>query len=304
MKKFIYKILSFSICLLICLVGIYSYWFSQPETSVKIPTQNIIIGDSNTRWSMSDKILSSYSNYSTGGETYLFAYRKLCILSKNNKIDTLLLSFNPHNTINNMWWNDKDGTPIDNRMPAFYSDFSQEEHLDLLQETPMSYLKSILKIGKSKVETLFSVLKTSSNTADDMVRFGSYHPNPENETQHEFKPYQYQKPIVTEVELKYLKKIIKECQNKNIHLILIQPPKNYLRKDYKNYDHEAFYDTYYQHFSNVDFLDFSKLQLPPHAYWDINHTDIVGAEYFSSFIQKQGIRNLLDSKFNLKHKTQ
>lgn len=298
MKNFISNILAFCICLLAIMLGVYTYWFSQPASLVKIPKQNIIIGDSNTRWSISDSILSSYSNYSTGGETYLFAYRKLNILSKNNKIDTLILSFNPHNTINNMWWNDKEGTPIDNRMNAFYLDFSAEEHWDLLKETPRSYLKSLLKIGKYKIENIFHNHQESPN---NLERFGSYHPNPENETQCEFIPYEYKKPIVTKIELKYLYKIIKECNDKNIHLILIQPPKNYLRKDYKNYDHKEFYDIYEQNFKEIDFLDFAKLKLPPHAYWDINHTDIVGAEYFSNFLQKQGIKNLLKSEFNRKN---
>lgn len=277
------------------LLIIYAYWFSQPETEIKISKKNIIIGDSNSRWSMDDKILSSYANYSTGGETYLFAYTKLRILDKNNKIDTLLLSFNPHNIVNNMWWDDKAGTPIDNRMPAFYKDFSMEAHLDLLQKTPISYTKSLFKIGKGKLGNAFTFKKGGDNM---MHKFGSYHPNPENETQYNPKPYPYQKPIITDIEITYLKKIVEECKAKNIHLILIQPPKNYLRKDYKNYNHKEFYAVYQQHFSDIDFLDFAQLKLPPHAYWDMNHVDIVGAEYFSNFLQKEGIKRLLQSNFN------
>ena len=109
MKKFIHKISIFSL-LSLSIIGIfYLYLFNLPKTNVKISKKNIIIGDSNTRWAMDDNILKSYANYSTGGEMYIFAYRKLAILEKQNKIDTLLLSFNPHNIINNRWWEDGDG---------------------------------------------------------------------------------------------------------------------------------------------------------------------------------------------------
>ncbi|MDO4225628.1 MAG: hypothetical protein Q4C75_07030, partial [Bergeyella zoohelcum] len=146
MKKFILKTFIFLGILTSILGVIYSYLYLKEKPKIKLSKKNIIIGDSNTRWSIDDKILSTYANYSTGGETYLFAYTKLKLLSKDNKIDTLLLSFNNHNIINNMWWNDNDGTPLDNRMPAFYQDFSLQEHWDLFSHTPKTYYKSLLKI--------------------------------------------------------------------------------------------------------------------------------------------------------------
>lgn len=138
MKKFICKILLFITIIVTIILGQFLYlYYKNHDNVVKINTRNIIIGDSNTRWSMDDKIIKGYSNFSTGGETYLFAETKLNILTKHNKIDTLILSFSPHNIINNMWWNDGE-TPLDNRMPAFYYDFSFENHLDLLKNTPIS----------------------------------------------------------------------------------------------------------------------------------------------------------------------
>ena len=300
MKKFICKILLFITIIVTIILGQFLYlYYKNHDNVVKINTRNIIIGDSNTRWSMDDKIIKGYSNFSTGGETYLFAETKLNILTKHNKIDTLILSFSPHNIINNMWWNDGE-TPLDNRMPAFYYDFSFENHLDLLKNTPKSYMLALTTIGKSKIDNMQSYKKAENH----LTRFGSYLPNPENETQHPIEPYKYKKPTITNIETKYLQKIIRLCKEKKIKLILIQPPKNYLRKDYKNYDHKEFYNYYDQHLKDIDFLDFSKLELPPHAYWDMNHVDIVGAEYFSNFIyhyQGGGIKKLLESKYNRKN---
>ena len=281
MKKFIFKILLFITIIVTIILGQFLYlYYKNHDNVVKINTRNIIIGDSNTRWSMDDKIIKGYSNFSTGGETYLFAETKLNILTKHNKIDTLILSFSPHNIINNMWWNDDElGNPLDYRMSSFFQNFTLENHIDFINNIPRNYINAFTTIGKSKIDNMQSYKKAENH----LTRFGSYLPNPENETQHPIKPYKYKKPIITNIETKYLQKIIRLCKEKKIKLILIQPPKNYLRKDYKNYDHKEFYNYYDQHLKDIDFLDFSKLELPPHAYWDMNHVDIVGAEYFSNF---------------------
>lgn len=155
-KTFLQKILIFGVVIISTLGISYYCMFSLPETSVKIKKKNIIIGDSNTRWSMDDTILKSYANYSTGGEIYLFAYRKLNLLSQNNKIDTLLLSFSPHNIINNRWWVDGEGGPIENRMGGFYRDYSFEEHKDMFLTIPKNYTSSILGIIKPQVLNLLN----------------------------------------------------------------------------------------------------------------------------------------------------
>lgn len=299
MKKFVTRTLLFLSMIILIISAFYVFlWSTEKQETIKISKQNIVIGDSNTRWSVNDSILSNYANYSTGGETYLFAYTKLRLLDKDNKIDTILLSFNPHNTVNNMWWDDSTGSSIDNRMPMFFTDFTAEEHWDMFKEIPKNYLKSLMKIGKSQINPLFVI---QNKPEDNMFRFGSYQPEKQNETMFKAVPYEYKKPQKTEIELKYLDKIVAECKRKNIHLILLQTPKNYLRKDYKNYNHQLFYDIYYSKYHDVDFLDFSKLELPKHAYWDVSHVDIIGAEYFSNFLKNQGVKNLLETQYNRKY---
>lgn len=300
MRRFVKNILIFAIVLL-SILGIqfaFLYYQKQGE-EVKITNKNIIIGDSNTRWSMDDKIIKGYSNFSTGGELYLFAHTKLKILTKHNKIDTLVLSFSPHNIINSMWWDDSVGSPIGNRMANYYQDYTLENHLDLLCGLPKNYLKSLTKIGKVSVSSYFNFVNKNKKE-NKLFRFGSYIPSIQNETEFERVPYIYKKPEITPQEIKYLQKIIEFCKENKIKLILIQTPKNYLREDYSNYDHKEFYEYYDNHLSGIDFLDFSKLQLPKNAYWDITHVDIVGAEYFSHFIQNKGFSKLLKSEFNRK----
>lgn len=289
MKNFVTKILIFCSITLLVIVLFYAYLFFRKKEDIYIPKKNIIIGDSNTRWSINDKKIASYSNYSVGGETYLFAYTKLKILDRNNRIDTLMLSFNPHNIINNMWWDDDKKQPIQNRMPPFHSDFSIDEHLAMLKIIPRNYVKSLFKIGGEQIKEMI-------RPHDKMFRFGFYLPTKQNESEFKKVFYKFKKPEITSIETEYLQKIIDECDEKKIHLILIEPPKNYLRSDYKNYEHKEFYDYYNAHLKNIDFLDFSKLELPAKSYYDINHVCTKGAEYFSDFLRKEGIKKLLKSK--------
>lgn len=298
MKKFITKTLLYCLLILLMIGGFYGYKYYQKKNEiVKLPKSNIIIGDSNTRWSLNDSIIHNYSNYSVGGETYLFAYTKLKIFDKNNKIDTLILAFSPHNIVNNIWWNDDVQQPIQNRMPMFYQNFEWQDHLVLLKNIPKNYLSSLMKIGKQETAFLFNT-KTGGMQHS---RFGSYMPEIKNENQFKKTPYEYKTPEITTPEIEYLNKIIVECKVKSIHLILINPPKNYLRSDYKYYAHPEFYDYYHKNLSNVDFLDFSILPLPANSYYDMNHVSKLGAEYFSNFIEKNGINNLLHSPYNLKN---
>lgn len=297
MKRFITKVLIFSISIAVFIAGFYAFRYHQKKNEeILLPKKNIIIGDSNTRWSISDSILANYYNYSTGGETYLFAYTKLKLFEKNNRIDTLLLSFSPHNIINNIWWDDDVQQPLRNRMPAFYQNFTFDDHKIFIKYLPKNYLASLAEIGKSETSFLFQ----TKGAGKSHSRFGSYLPEKRNENEFEREPYHYKTPELTKPETDYLEKIVKDCKTNNIHLILINPPKNYLRPDYSNYAHKEFYTYYREHLSDTDFLDFSQLPVPKNGYYDMNHVSKVGAEYFSRFLQEKGIRNLLNSKYNLK----
>lgn len=298
MKKFLARIALFLLAVLLLIVGFYTYkYWQKKDFSEKITKKNIIIGDSNIRWSINDSILSNYANYSTGGETYLFAYTKLRVIARKNKIDTLMLSFSPHNIVNNMWWDDAEQQPIRGRMPSFYQDFQIADHWVLMKYLPKNYLASLMDIGKSETSFVFETFK--GGTAHS--RLGSYMPEKQNETMFKPVPYPYKTPVVTDPEIEYMDKIKVFCSQNKIHLILINPPKNYLRKDFKNYNHPQFYEVYKNRYSDIDFLDFSRLQLPKNAYWDVSHVDIVGAEFFSNFLRTNGIKELLQSKYNLKN---
>lgn len=280
--------------LFLVLIIFYAALFIQKKETYHLTKKNIIIGDSNTRWSINDSILSNYQNYSTGGETYLFAFTKLKMLDKDNKIDTLLLSFSPHNLINNQWWDDQKMTPLQNRMPYFFNFFSAEDHWILFNKTPRNYLISLKKTGKPGIEKLLSL-----NREDKMFKFGSFSPVKNRNANDTIFSHKIAARINT-IELSYLKKIQEECERKKIKLILIQTPKNYHSKRYHFYDFEEFYTLYKRELKNVDFLDFSKMDIPEDHFWDIYHLNNIGAQEFSSFLKNKKIKNLLSSLYNQK----
>ena len=84
MKKFITKTLGYLIILaFIAFSYIFYKSFLTDRPIVKIQKQNVIIGDSNTRNGIDDKIFTRYHNFSQGGESYLYAYSKLKYLIEN-----------------------------------------------------------------------------------------------------------------------------------------------------------------------------------------------------------------------------
>lgn len=292
MKRFIIRTSKFVLYLSLIISVFYAVFFLRNSEKYHLDKSNIIIGDSNTRWGINDSILSNYQNYSTGGETYLFAYTKLKMLDRDNRIDTLLLSFNPHNLINNQWYDDSKMTSLQNRMPYFFSNFTIEDHSMLLKKMPKNYFFSLIKIGKPNLEKLLYL-----NREDKMFKFGSFSPVKSRNTNDTiFSKNQIAE--VNETELLYLKKIKQECKLKNIKLIFIQTPKNKLTRRYVNYDFKEFYKVYQQELGDIDFLDFSKMNIRQDYFWDIYHLNDRGADYFTTFLKERKIKNLLNSKFN------
>lgn len=294
MKAFVIRFFRFIFLFGLVLAGIFCLIFLKKHETYTIKKHNIIIGDSNTRWGINDSILNNYHNFSTGGETYIFAFTKLRMLEKDNKIDTLLLSFNPHNLINNEWWDDTKTTPLQNRMPFFYNSFSYADHLVLMKTTPKNYLQSFIKTEAIEIYRLLGL-----NREDKMFKFGSFIPVKNKKVNDTLFSHKKQAKV-SDVEILYLKKIKEECKKNNIKLILVQPPKNKNSNRYVFYDFKEFYQIYHNDFADIDFLDFSKMDISEEYFWDIFHLNDAGADYFSNFLENKKIKNLLNSDYNRK----
>lgn len=296
MKKLVFKTFIYlTILVLINALLFFGLYLSRKDEIVKLPKQNIVIGDSNTRNAIDDKIVTDFKNLSQGGESYLFAYNKLkYLLQKDNKIDTLLLAFAPHNVINNNWIDgDREGN-LRYRMSEYFFIYSPQDHYQLIKGNPYSYFNSLHYVGESFYNNI------QKNKQSDLKFLGGFMPNPKIQNTENYIPFPKKEAVFNKLEINYLQKIVSLCKDKNIHLIFITTPKNFRRSDFKNYDAPEFYQFYTQNYSKTDYLNFNKLPLCDSCYADINHLSYLGAEEFSTFLKKNSVKKLLQSNYNQK----
>lgn len=259
------------------------------QRRIKLEKRNIILGDSNTRNGIDDKIFTDFKNFSQGGESYLFAYTKLDLfLKENNKIDTILLAFAPHNLISNKWVNGTEAGNLRYRMVEYFPYYTSEQHKELFTGNPKSYISSWQYMWES-----WKGKKFNPEQCTNLFFLGGFLPNNKIQNDKNFTPKEYEPAEITPIEVKYLNKIIALCRANGITLIFIATPKNYLRKDFKNYYRPEFYEYYHNHYSDIPYLDFYSLPMPKDSYADISHLSYIGGEYFSKFLKNNGIQNLI-----------
>ncbi len=107
MKKFISNLLKilFVFGLIYSCIIVANYYHTK-NTPLRIPPDKniLILGDSNTESAINDTILDNSINLSHSADPFFYSFLKLRkILPANNHIDTVLLSFSPHNLFKNDW---------------------------------------------------------------------------------------------------------------------------------------------------------------------------------------------------------
>jgi hypothetical protein len=249
----------------------------------------LILGDSRTKYSLNDKILSNTCNFSNDADSYFYSYQKLKMISKKNKqINTLMLSFSQHNidrSIEKSWL--LNSAYISERNQIYYALQNWEDVFFLAQRMPREMFTG-----------LFSQVLYPKKLLKGRTLYGGYSDldhirlNKAIEKYNQRDLSKEEKFSESPIEKVYLEKIKEYCQANGIKLILINTPLyKILQEDQSNLN--SFYAKY---FSDVPFLDFSKLEMPDSCYGDLVHLTPAGAEYFSKFIEKKGINNLLNAK--------
>jgi hypothetical protein len=90
-----------------------------------------------------------------------------------------------------------------------------------------------------------------------------------------------------QVNIQYFRKIIDVCESHNIRLILLYCP---VYKPELYYDHEYYYNVLETDFKNIEYWNYSDLDIPVNFRVDPHHLNKDGARYFSEII-----KNGLDS---------
>jgi hypothetical protein len=107
---------------------------------------------------------------------------------------------------------------------------------------------------------------------------------------------------IAQTEKQYLSKIISLCKKHNTKLYLVGTPKRFEILNYPKYGVGKFETFYKSNYSDVEFLDFSKMTMPDNYYGDFVHLNFRGSAYFSEFLQNH-LSDILETSNSLKNKT-
>lgn len=293
MCSFIKKIWLLGIIIgsLLCAIT-YINWAFINYSSFFVLSKNVnvlILGDSHTKYSFNDNIIRNSCNFSTDADSYFYSYLKLKELKKkNNQIDTLLLSFSQHNIdecIESRWL--LNSSHLHSRLKYYYPLFDKKDIGFMLTQKPKDLFSNLFS---QILNPLYFILNGQSI-------YGGYAPLGHNileqeiNKQKENKTYQESKFISSTIEKQYLEKIKDYCAQNRIKLIFVNPPLHKLI----NNKQENLYSFYKTYFSDVLFLDFSKLEMSDDCYGDLVHLSPKGSNYFSKLIEKTGLLNLAKS---------
>ncbi len=298
MVKYIKNIFAFSLIFLLSfiLIALSNYVLVKIQ-GIKISGNKhiLILGDSNTQNSINDSIFESAANLSDPADSYYYSFLKLReILSTNNKIDTVLISFAPHNIFDNGWLLDEKN--IYSKFRMYYPFMEWNDFSFLLSKNTHAVLAAIPAIPLSAFKNLYSKVRGNRFLYGGFVQLNR---NILPEVQQKLKdgePLPFfkipTKFSVSSEEIFYLDKIIALCENKKIKLYLINTPKRDELLQYPKYGVKEFNQLYDSKYKNIDYLDLSKLKLEDEDYGDFVHLNKSGSTHFSKIIANEGLKNL------------
>ena len=245
----------------------------------------LILGDSRTKYGLNDKILENACNLSNDADSYFYSYLKLKTVTKNNnQITTLLLSFSQHNiekSVETQWLLEK--THINQRLKIYYVLFDIKDFLFLIKQKPAEVISNLFP------QILYPIKLLKGRNI-----YGGFADMDHNVLKEEIVKYKKKtdsqdiKFTESSIERAYLEKIKDLCKTNGIELIFINTPLHKILIDKQ----EHLYVFYKKHFSDVPFLDFSRLDLPDSYFSDLVHLSPEGSNYFSHLLEDKGIINL------------
>lgn len=239
----------------------------------------LIAGDSHIRQTFNDENIKHCKNIGQNSESYYFTFFKLKkILRYNTKIKTVFLGLSYHNF----------SGYTDDFIFGKYSDAISKNYFFLLpwyEKTKLfiknsdesnNFIKSVLATSKKNVNrneksfvgaynNVFVNSKANLKSIDKRIK-----------SQYFITETRIHQP--SELNIKYLYKIIEFCKSKKVELIFVNPPlaENYFEKI------PAFYRKYYNSFvkkNNIQLIEFQNIKLDSNCFIpDGDHVSVKGAE--------------------------
>lgn len=286
--KYISRFLIFIFTILLLII-LANYWLIN-LTPINFSSKNniLVLGDSTPECAINDDIFKRSVNFSAPAESYFYSYLKLKkILEPNQAIDTVLLSFSPHNIFDNNWFASQNH--IKNNFCRYYPIMSRYDFRFLLESHPKSVAYSLKPITLQFLKNIFRKF-----AGDNIFPFGGFASVDSDrlvvalqslKEGAEIKNYRLPKDLLpTNVEIIYLNKIAQLCGKRQVKLILINLPKRVELLNDKRYGVVEFEKVYNTDFSQLEYFDFSNLFMEDEMYTDLLHLNKKGSSYFSNFL--------------------
>lgn len=304
MKKFIYRVLLF-MSIFITLFVFYEiitfkYISLRADFKLKSNPKYIVLGHSHPETAFNDSLINNVTNLAQSGESYFYTFQKVKeVLKQNKSIKTIFIEFTNNQVNKEMddWiWEEK---YISNRYPI-YSSFMSKEDTKLLLENNYTVFYNAFSISSKN-----KFLRILKNDFDYTKEIGGYQYLVRNKTdsllinyddRFNYKNYFNDDHNISEINLKYLSKIITLSHKYRIRIVLIRSPQHERYTGY--YNEKVYQEILRSNFKNVEYLDLSKFSVKNNEFWDLEHLNYRGARKFSTWFNSLLKRGLLNRPIN------
>lgn len=288
MKKFVINI-AVKILYTVIIFGFHFLFNSIAISQVNVYENKslFIIGDSHSRHGLDpEKISKSCVNYSQGAEPLSLSYFKIEDVVKRTEVDTIILSFSPHNI---SIFNDK----------KFVDDNWSKALMQRAYSLPIHYYEGLIddkELCKVRLRNMGLFPKLYH---DDFL--GRYEPLDSTSinlsemrlmetVKKHYSVDSENGKLISEVQLKYFNKIVTLCDQSNVHLILWCGP---LHRDYLDRVPDEVMNEYNKILNSYpSILNFIDMTLDDSSFRDHDHLNQKGASIVSSIV-RQSLNNKL-----------
>lgn len=286
-SKFVIRLLFLSGIILLILslfFGYYRVFIIKLKLDKNISI--IVAGDSHTQSAVNDSILNHSVNVSQSSEPYIYTYSIIKFLIKNNpQINTVIVgySFNNLTESYNEVIFEEEWTKLN--YPKYLPILDTESYWLLIARNAIGILKSLPNICSATMKVMFKPVEISVFPFLGHY-YGSPHSNLNDSTinvaikRHYLKESGHQE--LSDIQVKYLRKIVQFCNHRQVKVILLNTPVN---RKYFDKIPAKFIRKYYSIAKELEqqtiFIDLHDYHLADSCFGDGDHLNMYGAEILS-----------------------
>lgn len=277
MKKYIIRLLKVS-ALFVALVIVMAICRSQiirhHSWSLPEDVHILFMGASHINHAIDDSMMKSAINWTRGSERYMYTYIKLQhLLPENPQVDTIFLELAPTDL-----WDDTDYKyHVLNEQSGYvklYWPFYSLEQWEIFITEPVQVASlvanSLGEMNALQQKKWWEMMGNYNNVAESLDTTTVVKAPVENSGCGHIVNYDY------------LRRIITLCREYKVKLYFLETPT--FHPEYF-YDQKYFYKAYREHFSDVEFIDYSKWPMDPSERYDAHHLNHKGAVRFTQEIK-------------------